>query len=1401
MDQAPPPTPPRNRGRFAPGTSGNPNGRPRRADSTALTTTTRRDGWVNSVSGHGTSRDRRTLTRYGVDIVLDTEALHLWRSEFLAAVIIEAIVEDALRRAWSLRVDGAQGKEIAEQISARCEELGVDGALQQAACYERAFGGGAIFPVISGSQGDLREPLDPDAIAKVEALHVLEPQELTPSSYYRDIRLPKFGRPERWRLMPLDSGRSGMLGVQEIHESRLIIFPGLRVSRQTQPGQREGWGDSVLSRPHAVLKDFGIAWGSAATLLQQHDAGHLALAGYASIMEQADGEAIMQRRFAAMSMGLSTLGMLVTDEHDKYTRLASNLSGVSDVLGEFKELMAAAARMPVTRLMGRAPAGLNATGDADLQNWYAQVEAYRKRWIWPQHEHLVRMLLLETSGVTKGREPDTWSVEYPPLWSPTEKETAEVRKIHMDTAVAAINAGIASAEDIAESFYGGDTYSGEIRIDWDRRKAQAEADEVAAAELEAGDMEALGEYEEDEDTSTYDDLLEEDLLEEEEPAEEEVDDDDDDEDEEEEDAPDEESEDEDEAPEDDEEAAADEDEEDDDREDGVRLDKGAVSGGKKPKRDRNGKFSRVQESKAAKAAKAKAERKVAVGEKKLASIGAKKAKYDAAAKEIRTKQREIRAGAKGGTAKQRAAAKVRVEKLEQKRTALVAKSKEAAAVQKQLKADVKAAKAEARGRAPKVEGAEAKAVAKTEAPKAEAPKKTEAAASKPKESAPDKSAGTSKGGDPAEVFAANGVKPKFEDDGRREVELKLEKGSARAGHLRMVRDRNGDFRLQHVELEDESLKGKGVGLAMYQSMAKYLKEKHGAKLYSDYSRSPQADRVWQGLTRAGLARPVREPGAPEDYVSYYVMDSEGLESVLVLDAADEAIRVDVDDPADKMLDDLEADLEEMEADLEEVELLEADILEIESDPDDEDDDEDDEDEEVEDDEDEEVEDDEDEDPLVTDGADDWREDRNIKRDRNGKFAKVAGGGAKSARDKARARAEKLKLSKAKKRETLAKKRTALKERESKFRAKAAETRAKIAEIRKATRKGTPKQRVAAEARLEKALERRQKLMAQAAAAKEKRAALNAKRTEQKDKPQRAGRAAGPAPEQKPKKSGSDDDQAKAALRAIDKTKREPIRTDAHPNSSTADYVRKYGAERFAAEKAQFEDAMYRATGKKITLEEVTHGYAVPDGFEARLTSITGQAGQPSVSWDIYDKATGARAGNVGRDFGADSSGVYAHHALFEVEPKYQGRGIGDAVNGNALRHYEKWGISRVDLDAAWVGRYAWARMGFQFVNPQRKLEDFEDYVDSRPELKSRKSELMPVARELVKKPWKLAKWDIGVNLPNEYNEDNRGKAESIPLGKAFLLSRKNDMYSGYLKIDRRDEGYRTAISKAAVVPR
>ncbi len=473
---------------FKPGESGNPGGRPpkgaisERVLLEAARTLERFDSWTNFYTGMGTHRDKRTFSWFSPDIVTDTEALNLWRGDDICKRVIEGVPKTAFRRGFTLKVED---KELAEQVQSDLEDIDFVGHFVKACQYENAYGGAALFPVTDDIV-PLEQPLDENNIGKIHALHLLEPRELTPIAWDTDLRSKTFRQPIVWRLMPI--GGVGGLGsvTQYVHTSRLIIFPGRRVSNQIQAYQRPGWGDSNLTGIYPIIRDFGSAWGHAAALLEDFAQATLAMDGYAELMKENGGEAFVKARLQMLDMMRSTMRLMVVDAKDKYSRETTPMGGLSDLLHDFMLRVAAAAEQPVTVLFGMEPAGLAATGDNDVRGWYDTVAAWREHHVKPRLDRGLHLYFMSKEGATGGVEPDMWSTEFPALWEPTEKEVAETRFVIAQTdKIYAVDIQACTADDVAESRWKGDTFSPEMTINWERRAAQQKAaDDMAAQQLE-----------------------------------------------------------------------------------------------------------------------------------------------------------------------------------------------------------------------------------------------------------------------------------------------------------------------------------------------------------------------------------------------------------------------------------------------------------------------------------------------------------------------------------------------------------------------------------------------------------------------------------------------------------------------------------------------------------------------------------------------------------------------------------------------------------------------------------------------------------------------------------------------------------------------------------------------------
>lgn len=392
-----------------------------------------------------------------------------------------------------------EGPRMAEELMGALEEMGLEEAFWSALCYERAYGGGAILIGADDGQEELAAPLDEERITSIRHLTAFRggwDGELVAWSWYRDPRSPKYGQPEIYMLRndgvplarvpaPGEKPTAEMLAVNTnayggphvywVHESRLLVFPGVAASRRARV-QMRGWGDSLFTRVDEVLAQYAQTWGGVANLMTDFSQGVLSIEGLAEALggNNRNGTAKVTARALALQMSRSIARLLLIDKDEEFKRDTASLAGIGDVLQQFALRLAAAADMPVALLMGQAPAGLNATGASDIRFFYDRVAAKQNKRMLPQLRRLVRLLMLAKDGPTNGVEPDRWSVSFRPLYQMTALEQADLRLKVAQTDDIYLRNGVLSPEEVAASCYGGSEWSMERTIDFEGREAAKE---------------------------------------------------------------------------------------------------------------------------------------------------------------------------------------------------------------------------------------------------------------------------------------------------------------------------------------------------------------------------------------------------------------------------------------------------------------------------------------------------------------------------------------------------------------------------------------------------------------------------------------------------------------------------------------------------------------------------------------------------------------------------------------------------------------------------------------------------------------------------------------------------------------------------------------------------------------
>lgn len=365
------------------------------------------------------------------------------------------------------------GKNLSEDISKHFEDLNVTPLIKEAWCYARAANGGALLIGANDYTTDLRQPLDLRKVRSLDYLTPIEARELIPIYYYNNPRQPggKFGLPAVYQLVPFNvgappPGEAQPESVIQIHESRLLVFDGVRVSRRNW-GSTTGWGDNIFTRIGRALTQWDASAQGAAALMADFAQAVYKVKGLADLLGK-NKNALLDKMVQVDLMRSILRAMILDADGEDFERKATPMTGFSDTMDRQASNLSAAAGQPLSLIFGQAPAGLNATGDSDIRWFYDQVASEQHQTMAPQ---LMKLVAIELAA--RGQDPSTinHSIRFKPLWQPTDQETAQARLAQAQTDQIYIVNDVVAPEEIALSRFGGDQYSYETRVDFDARAA------------------------------------------------------------------------------------------------------------------------------------------------------------------------------------------------------------------------------------------------------------------------------------------------------------------------------------------------------------------------------------------------------------------------------------------------------------------------------------------------------------------------------------------------------------------------------------------------------------------------------------------------------------------------------------------------------------------------------------------------------------------------------------------------------------------------------------------------------------------------------------------------------------------------------------------------------------------
>lgn len=342
----------------------------------------------------------------------------------LFSKIIDRPAEEALKHGMEYNVSDADLREFLDDALDRLdwEEKAVT-----AIRWARLFGGSIIVMLLDDG-GGLEEPVNWQDVRSVEELRVYERAIVQP-----DPDTYRTGKAEYFDVS------SPYGGTFRVHRSRCLVFKNGSLPEYGAAQQYYYWGLPEYIRIHKDLSRALKTHTNAANMIEKSVQPVYKQRGLQNMLAGPNGDEMELKRLQVLDASRGIMNTIAVDmEGEDYDFKTFQMTGAKEILESTCNLLSAVTCIPQTILFGRSPAGENATGESDLENYYNFVEGIQKRMLKKNIRTLIKAIV--QAGVYDGsiENPGNIKPTFKPLWSlsETEKATVELTKAQRAQATA-----------------------------------------------------------------------------------------------------------------------------------------------------------------------------------------------------------------------------------------------------------------------------------------------------------------------------------------------------------------------------------------------------------------------------------------------------------------------------------------------------------------------------------------------------------------------------------------------------------------------------------------------------------------------------------------------------------------------------------------------------------------------------------------------------------------------------------------------------------------------------------------------------------------------------------------------------------------------------------------------------
>ncbi len=334
------------------------------------------------------------------------------RSEYRAPA--ETIAGETTRT-W-ITLSGADDEKLKE-LNTAIKEFNIRELMYNASLIDGFFGRSQIYIGIKGQSTDAKRQLpliiDPASIPKdsLEKLKIIEPVWTTPFMYNAiDPLLDNFYVPDSWYVLGKKTSATRLLTFIS-HPLPDIVkpaynFSGMSLSQLIEPYVKR-WLKTVDS-VNRLLSNFSTS------IIKTNMMANL---------EGSDSDNLVNRAQLFNAMKDNRGVMMLDMDSEDFIQTNTPLGSLPELQAQSQEHMAAPTHIPLVKLTGITPSGLNASSEGELKVWYDYCDSYRTHFYDQHLTTILRVLQCHLWGAIDEKITFHWE----PLDTPTQAEMSKMR--------------------------------------------------------------------------------------------------------------------------------------------------------------------------------------------------------------------------------------------------------------------------------------------------------------------------------------------------------------------------------------------------------------------------------------------------------------------------------------------------------------------------------------------------------------------------------------------------------------------------------------------------------------------------------------------------------------------------------------------------------------------------------------------------------------------------------------------------------------------------------------------------------------------------------------------------------------------------------------------------------------